>query len=93
MGLCLANLDAKVLERGVVAALGSVRPALAAVALVRKVGALFGMGHFKRQAKYVLSSGLELCRSIFFIMSICLTPIAPIWSVVVNFEAITAVGP
>lgn len=37
VGICLASLDANLLERGVVATVGSVRPISAAVALVRKV--------------------------------------------------------
>lgn len=37
VGICLSGLDAKLLERGVAAAPGSIRPVTAAVALVRKV--------------------------------------------------------
>ena len=38
LGVCLAGLDAKLMERGVVTTPGSVRPISAAIALVRKVG-------------------------------------------------------
>lgn len=41
LALCLGNLEAKSLERGVVAAPGSVKPAVAAIALVREVGVPF----------------------------------------------------
>lgn len=40
VGICLASLDAKLVERGVVATPGSVRPTSTAIALVRKVGQL-----------------------------------------------------
>lgn len=45
VGVCLASLDAKLLERGVVATPDSVRPILAAVAIVRKVGEARGFYH------------------------------------------------
>lgn len=38
VGICVSNLDAKLLERGVVTSPGSVRPVMSAIALVRKVG-------------------------------------------------------
>lgn len=38
VGMCVASLDAKLMERGVVTTPGSVRPISAAIALVRKVG-------------------------------------------------------
>lgn len=37
VGVCLASLDAKFLERGVATTPGSVRPISAAIAVVRKV--------------------------------------------------------
>eukprot|EP00752_Nemacystus_decipiens_P012038 g10673.t1 len=42
VGVCLASLDAKLLERGVVTTPGSVRPISAAIAVVRKVTAFTG---------------------------------------------------
>ncbi|CAM9397390.1 unnamed protein product, partial [Hapterophycus canaliculatus] len=42
VGICLASLDAKLMERGVVTTPGSVRPTSAAIALVQKVHAFTG---------------------------------------------------
>ncbi|CAN0199272.1 unnamed protein product [Ectocarpus sp. 8 AP-2014] len=42
VGMCVASLDAKLMERGVVTTPGSVRPISAAIALVRKVPAFTG---------------------------------------------------